>query len=156
MSYDGGLLERVYVDRFHIDGNSVFRIAPVARFAEDFVDEWLDLPEVEAMRWVDAEARNSALEWHRKLQDLHKNWGGYQTEYDLRQRCPDKKVSLAGGLLHCQDWQEGSYAENIRDLFHRGRPWKRVSIGAFERTTTAGLSRERPGDGGDRDLSLSP
>ncbi len=64
-SLDGDRLTREHVLRYAVDGDRWERTAPLARNAQDFVDEWLDeLPWSEAARWTKAASREALAPWH--------------------------------------------------------------------------------------------
>jgi hypothetical protein len=136
MSYDLDLWGRVYIDHFRLNGDSLIRIDPLAKYPEDFVDEWIDLPEAEAMRWVNPAAKSQAVEWHRKLEELRKDRGALITSYFLRQACKTKIPS----------WQVGFSIETARENKSNWKPTKIFFTvqGADQKFRMDGISEQRP------------
>ncbi len=89
-SLDARILERLSVHRYLVSGNRVIRVPPIAIIPQDFVDEWIDLPQNEARRWSNASAMDRIQSWHSRLQrragkDLE-SWY-YYSEIEFVQPC---------------------------------------------------------------------
>jgi hypothetical protein len=100
MLRDFDLFAKISVDRFQIDGMGVQRLPPLAQPPVDFVDQWLELPEDEAMKLVSKPARTSAADWHRILssKDARAKQQSYESAYDLVKACPGKQSGWMVGL----------------------------------------------------------
>lgn len=96
MSLDFDLFARISVDRFRIEREGVQRIHPKSQRAVDFVDEWVELPEEQAMALVSESARALALEWHRRL--TYEKGRPYESRYDFVQPCEGMTPSWQIGL----------------------------------------------------------
>ncbi len=66
-SLDLGILVREHIWVYAVGGRTAFRMAPLSRQPEDFVDEWLALPWDEAARWADR-SRPELERWHATAQ----------------------------------------------------------------------------------------
>lgn len=64
---DPGILIRKHVVAYRVTKNRVERVPPFAREPEGFLDEWLDLPWNEAIRWVNPAATDRLQAWHKRL-----------------------------------------------------------------------------------------
>jgi hypothetical protein len=69
--------------RYAVDNNKIRRIAPLAVYPEDFLDEWVRLPWDEARQWVTESSEGSLKKWHAKLKNVEKN----STEIELVRHC---------------------------------------------------------------------
>jgi hypothetical protein len=69
-------LTRPHIVKYRIDGDVTKRIAPLAELPQDFLDEWLDLPWEEALRWAD---RAASPDLERVHSALH-NRDGYRAQ----------------------------------------------------------------------------
>lgn len=107
MSRDVELFAKINVDHFRIDKNGVHRLPPRAQPPVDFVDQWLELPEDEAMKLVDEPARVLAVEWHRRLSDKTATGENhaYESTYDVVRECLKKPGKWIVGLSVKEDAQ---------------------------------------------------
>jgi hypothetical protein len=69
--------------RYAVVGNKVRRIAPLAVYPEDFVDEWARLPWDDVRQWVTESAVGSVKKWHDKLNKVGKD----SSEIELVRQC---------------------------------------------------------------------
>jgi hypothetical protein len=60
------LTNRTVVLKHKIDGDRVVRVDPVARNAQDFVDEWVRRPWNEMQSWTAKDSRARLEKWHDK------------------------------------------------------------------------------------------
>jgi hypothetical protein len=97
---DLNLFAKISVDRFQIDRMGVQRLPPRVQPPVDFVDQWLELPEDEAMKMVSEPTRTSAAEWHRLLsrKTVDSEQLSYESSYDLVRQCQGKRGSWVVGL----------------------------------------------------------
>lgn len=72
VSLDTDLMQRRGIFRFHVDGDTVSRVQPVASNGRDFVDEWLQTDDSSAREWTAPAAADSALAERTKLLALSK------------------------------------------------------------------------------------
>jgi hypothetical protein len=68
-SLDSGILIRDHIIRYKVEGNYLTRIHPVAIRAEDFLDEWINMPWRDAVRWSDPTNSSDLGQWHALLHD---------------------------------------------------------------------------------------
>jgi len=73
----------IRVLRYAVDNNKIRRIAPLAIYPEDFLDEWAQLPWDDARQWVTALSEGSLKDWHAKLNKVAKN----SSEIELMRHC---------------------------------------------------------------------
>ena len=73
----------VRILRYAVDNNKIRRIAPLAVYPEDFLDEWARLSWDEARQWVTEGSEGSVKKWHSKFNKLEKDLSQIQ----LMQRC---------------------------------------------------------------------
>lgn len=78
-SIDAGVLNREYIRRYSIRGDSLSRIAPIAVSPRDFVDEWISLPWPEAEQWTARESAARLQLFHQNLHEIASN-SGFQFE----------------------------------------------------------------------------
>jgi hypothetical protein len=78
---DGGTGVRIL--RYAVDANKIRRIAPLAVYPEDFLDEWAQLSWDEARQWVIGSSEGSLKKWHTKLNNIGKN----SSEIEFVRRC---------------------------------------------------------------------
>jgi len=73
LRFDTGALEggftRTQRLEYEVDGDSHVRIAPIAERPEDFVQEWMSMPEEEAWRWSDVAPVSIISD------ELYESWG---------------------------------------------------------------------------------
>jgi hypothetical protein len=60
----------VRILRYAIDNNKIRRIAPLAVYPEDFLDEWARLSWDDARQWVTESSEGSLKKWHTKLTNV--------------------------------------------------------------------------------------
>jgi hypothetical protein len=63
----------VRILRYAVDANKIRRIAPLAVYPEDFLDEWAQLSWDEARQWVIESSEGSLKKWHTKLSNIGKD-----------------------------------------------------------------------------------
>jgi hypothetical protein len=56
--------------RFSVDNNKVRRVAPLAVYAENFLDEWTLLSWDDARHWANESSEGSLKKWHAKLKSI--------------------------------------------------------------------------------------
>lgn len=95
---DFGILTRVHVQKYDVTGNQVSRVPPLALIPQDFLDEWLQIPWDEAVRWISSKNPSALQEWHSRLEYKDREFG---TEFDFVQQCPpaDNLASWQIGLF---------------------------------------------------------
>jgi len=77
----GGVGVRIL--RYAVDTNKIRRIAPLAVYPEDFLDEWAQLSWDDARQWVIGSSEGSLKKWHAKLNNIAKD----SSEIELIRRC---------------------------------------------------------------------
>jgi hypothetical protein len=91
MNLDLTMLLRIHIDHYRIIGSRATRIAPLAEKPEGFLDEWIDLPWQEAVRWSDPSNAAALEKWHARLarsydlQSLDKH--DYGSQFEFSQPC---------------------------------------------------------------------
>ena len=73
----------IRVLRYAVDSNKIRRIAPLAIYPEDFLDEWAQLPWDDARQWATGLSEGSLKKWHAKLNKIAKN----SSEIELMRHC---------------------------------------------------------------------
>jgi hypothetical protein len=73
----------VRILRYAVDTNKIRRIAPLAVYPEDFLDEWARLSWDEAQQWVIESSEDSLKKWHTRLNNIGKN----SSEIEFIRRC---------------------------------------------------------------------
>ena len=85
----------VRVLRYAIDANKIRRIAPLAVYPEDFLDEWAQLSWDEARQWVMESSEGSLKKWHAKLNNVGKD----SSEIEFIRRCSGSADSEGTWLI---------------------------------------------------------
>jgi hypothetical protein len=83
-SIDDGVLSRVWLRHFRIDGDVIRRIPPVALSPRDFVDEWIVSPWKDAAEWTAPAVSAVLAGQHVKLSTSRMR---YSYSYDTIYRC---------------------------------------------------------------------
>ncbi|HEY0384527.1 MAG TPA: hypothetical protein VGC64_00880, partial [Pyrinomonadaceae bacterium] len=128
LNLDAGLFSRLYVENFMVDERSATRVAPVALRAEDFLDEWIQLPWNEAARWSAPGRRTELKRWHEKLQKLN-----YFSELLFIQPCHSRSEWQIGARVE-EHSSSGSLSSKLFFNIARRR----------QRFTLRSVSTERP------------
>jgi hypothetical protein len=68
-SLDSGIMIRDHIMKYQTEGNQLTRISPVATSVEDFLDEWINMPWQDAVRWSDQSNSADLARWHAFLHD---------------------------------------------------------------------------------------
>jgi hypothetical protein len=66
-SISPSLLVRTHILKYSVTSDRVRRVQPVAVNAEQFVEEWLSRPWVEAVQWSDSARRRALQDRHERL-----------------------------------------------------------------------------------------
>jgi len=91
-----GMLSRLRVVRYRIDGNRAIRVPPISLRPEDFLDEWVKLPWASASTWSLRSAGPNLQPWHERLNRA------------LEQNCCFSTVSFVQSCGEAADkWQVG-------------------------------------------------
>lgn len=85
-SLDAGLLTRVHINKYEVEGDNVKRIVPLALVPEDFLDEWVGMKWEDASRWISGSRGDELHEWHERLGRPGRD--DFFTEFDFVQSCP--------------------------------------------------------------------
>ena len=85
----------VRILRYAVDNNKIRRIAPLAVYPEDFLDEWARLPWDDARQWVTESAEGSLKKWHTKLNNVEKD----SSEIELVRHCSGSRDSDGTWLI---------------------------------------------------------
>ncbi len=142
ISLDKGVLLRQTVQHFHIDGDRVERIAPLALSPRDFVDEWLNRPWSVSVAWSEAAARTMLQPWHRRLHSDSPNG------------------EFAEDTLHCPGtpdrWQVGITLDGQSEKYFlvRWRPPYRFSMAGVSSQPYPGCTEKDPEADAPRTLFL--
>src|SRR5262249_53129883 len=83
-SMDSGVLDRVWIRRFHVYGDRVVRMQPVAVSPRDFVDEWIVSPWRDASAWSLPQARVRLKTVHEQLNKIR------GSDFGSIRRCRDR------------------------------------------------------------------
>jgi len=92
-SLDAGLLTRVHVQQYKVEGDRVVRVAPLALLPEDFLDEWVNLSWEDALPWTSGFDLAQLHAWHDRLSRSGSDENLF-TEFDFVQPCPSKGPEL--------------------------------------------------------------
>lgn len=103
---DGDVLTRVTLWNYAFDGASLRRVGPLANFPEDFVDEWIHMPEKDAERF----ASPGLGAWKARLKASH----GYEG-FKFVQACPGKEGKWEVGI----STDKGDLPESIYFEVHK-------------------------------------
>ena len=85
----------VRILRYAVDTNKIRRIAPLAVYPEDFLDEWAQLSWDEARQWVIESSEGGLKKWHTKLNNIGKD----SSEIELMRRCLGNEDSEGTWLI---------------------------------------------------------
>lgn len=90
-AFDPNLSAKISVDRFFVRQAGVLRAPPLRQNAVAFVDEWIGMPDKEAVGLVAPQAAESAQLWHSKLSGLAnmKPEYSFESSYEFEQECND-------------------------------------------------------------------
>lgn len=91
MYADMDLFSKTAVERFSLQEGYVHRIPPARQNAPDFVDQWINLPEKEAVALLAPGSSKELLGWHQKLSGWLKESKdrAYLSNYEWEQACSD-------------------------------------------------------------------
>ncbi len=94
-SIDDGVLSRVWLRHFDIDGDVIGRVPPVALSPRDFVDEWIVSPWKDAAEWTAPAASAVLAGQHAKLSAARMRYSyNYNTIYRCAGASPRYQVAL--------------------------------------------------------------
>jgi len=84
----------IRVLRFEVDNNKIRRIAPLAIYPEDFLDEWVQLSWDDARQWVAGSSEGSLKKWQSKLKAV-----GKESEIEFVRHCSGTEDSEGTWLI---------------------------------------------------------
>ncbi len=83
----------VRILRYAVDNNKIRRIAPLAVYPEDFLDEWARLSWDDARQWVTESSEGSLKKWHTKLTNVD------SSEIEMMRHCSGNEDSDGTWLI---------------------------------------------------------
>jgi hypothetical protein len=99
---DMGVMTRVGIYRYRVDGSRLERIQPIALNGRDFVDEWIQSPWGDAARWSTASNLSRLQRTYGELTDLRNSDHGPLLGFGPVRGCSDSKAHFQVELD--EDW----------------------------------------------------
>ena len=85
----------IQIYRYGVNGSEARRIAPIAFYPADFLDEWVAMPWKEVERWTDASKKDELRDWHEKLRAVPE----LSSEVESVQPCEKEEGAINTWLL---------------------------------------------------------
>ena len=94
-----GVLFRLAIYRYRVQGGTVERVQPIANNGRDFVDGWLQSPWVDAAKWSSQDSIASLQMEHKRFADSRKPDDSPMLSYGPVTRCSDSKAHFQMELV---------------------------------------------------------
>jgi hypothetical protein len=121
----------VRILRYAVDNNKIRRIAPLAVYPEDFLDEWVRLSWDDARQWVAESSKGSLQKWHAKPNNLGKD----SSEIELVRQCSGNDDSDGTWLIELAVDSQSDRSMEDKQLY--------VQVGKKDNTFSVNSIQER-------------